>query len=252
MAEQQTNETPNNRRIDPEEVPEAVRRVVEKAKSNFPRATETPAQVRQPPDHSAGHGPVSYPLPVVHPYVRETRRYRFFMDRRLVIDSHYDGEKVKGSYLCLRNGCPACAAGVETEVDTYLTAWDPLKRRIVALHVGYSDCDLSWPIQEFLEKYRDQLANVLAKIVRRRDITITAHRPLPGTDLGRPQCQAFLEDLSARRVTLQIDAKLLSAKEIAELPSMKPVVGEVVLPTPKTAGAVTPKDRPKSRRRRPK
>jgi len=155
--------------------------------------------------------PAQASLPVLSLWPSGDLYLVFFTLHPEIFASHYD-ETARTAYQCLGHGCPACAAGVRATEHIYLPVWDAQGRRVAVLKFVARGDGPGTKILHFLSTYKEQLADVVAvfRCEGKGRFTVTAHRPLPETDRGALECEAFCRALEAGTASIRACVKRLS------------------------------------------
>ena len=146
--------------------------------------------------------------------------------------SHYTNAG-KRSYLCLGEGCPACAVGERVTSHKLLPFWNLKTRRVEVLLLQTTPGGPRDRLIEFLRIHEKDLAKVIARITSfgDGDVCIKALTPNADTDRGALACAHFAERLEAGEIHINNCFARLTSDEIAKLPEVAaigqlPPVGE--------------------------
>jgi hypothetical protein len=178
-------------------------------------------------------------LPVIGLWAKATHYLMFFTLHPEQFASHFD--EAEKQYLCLGDGCVACKAGVKSTEHVYLPVWDVQNRRVAVLKFDTRPDGPAAKILPFLKTHRERLAEIVAvfQCAGGGAFTITAHKPLPETDRGALECQAFADGYEAGAIDMRDCVKRLQPEQVQGLPSVKrlatPLVGGVFTPLPPAA-----------------
>ena len=135
--------------------------------------------------------------------------------------SHYT-KAGKRSYLCLGEGCPACAAGERVVSHILLPFWNLKTRRVEVLLLQTTPGGPRDRVVEFLRAYEKDLAKIIARITSSGNgvITVAALEPKADTDRGALVCTRFAEQLQAGEIHLNNCFAQLTPDQITKLPEV--------------------------------